>query len=50
MSRLWVYDETGRELESDARQADIARKLGDIDVVFEQWRAERRLAANAAPE
>ncbi|HHM06470.1 MAG TPA: cupin [Gammaproteobacteria bacterium] len=50
MSRLAIFDEGGRLLESEADAARISARLDGVGVLFERWEAEEKLAAGAGQD
>jgi len=52
MSRLRVFsdDNPGTVLASTSDHAEMARRLNEIDVPFEQWQASAPIAPGATPE
>ncbi len=50
MSRLLIYDEEGRLLETVTDYEEIAKKLSEIDVLFERWEPSKPLRGDAGEE
>ncbi|WP_461832364.1 hypothetical protein [Aquifex sp.] len=50
MSRLKIYTESGELIEDITSTEEIAKKLGEINVLFERWTANKPLGDNPSDE
>ncbi len=50
MSRLRIYTESGELLEDITDPQEIAKRLEEINVLFERWTANKPLSENASDE